>query len=129
MSGNVSSKKMQAIEAMLTGMSLKDAAASAKINPKTLSRWLSDPGFQTEFREARRQVTTQGNARIIGLMDAAIDAIKTSLDGGKIGKERFLAAKLIIETVHQIATDDLLERIEALEARFRDQRTGGNLIE
>ncbi len=124
MSRNVSPKKTQAIEIMLTGVSLAEAAAQLKVNRKTLSRWLAEPDFQREFREARRQVSAQANARIIGLMDTAVTTIKTSLDGTKVGKERFLAAKLIIETAHAIEQDNLLGRVEDLEQQMQDQRLG-----
>lgn len=129
MSQNVPPKKMRAVEILLTGVSVSEAAVTLKVNRKTLTRWLSEEAFQTQFREARRQATAQGNARIVGLMDAAIDTIRDALAGKGIGKEKFLAAKLIIETSQEIAADDLLERIEALERRFRDQRPGGNLVE
>jgi hypothetical protein len=123
MSRNVSPKKTQAIEIMLTGVSLTEAAAQLKVNRKTLSRWLSEADFQQEFREARRQVAAQANARIIGLMDTAVTTIKTSLDGTKVGKERFLGAKLIIQTAHAIEADNLLARVEALEQQALDRRT------
>jgi hypothetical protein len=121
---NVPPKKMRAVEILLTGVSLTEAAAQLKINRKTLTRWLSEEAFQTEFQEARRQLSSQGNARIVGLMDTAITSIKDALDGKGIGKEKFLASKLVIETAHQIAQDDLLSRVEALEQDVRDRQIG-----
>lgn len=130
MSQNVSKRKIdRAIEALLTARSITAAADAVKVSRRTLTRWLADPDFILRLQQARRSLLQHGSGRLCSLLDDAIEVIAKGLAGETISKSAFLCAKLTIEACRTIADDELLARVEALEARFRDQRNGANLIE
>lgn len=126
MARNGSPKKFDAaIEALLSTASVTEAAKTAGIGRRTLTRWLhEDPDFQQRLQEARRDLLQHGSGRLCGLLNDAITVVGKGLAGEKIGKPAYLCAKLTIEACRAISEDALLARVEALEQQALDRRLG-----
>jgi transposase-like protein len=70
MSGNVAElqpKQEEAILALLSNRTVEDAARAVTITPRTLYRWLREPGFDAAYRQARRAAFEQCAARLAGV--------------------------------------------------------------
>src|ERR1039458_3990060 len=78
MSGNVTElkpKQEEAIMALLSNRTVEDAARVVKITPRTLYRWLNEPGFDAAYRQARRTAFSQCTARLQQASRAAVSVL------------------------------------------------------
>jgi len=82
-----------------------------------MTRWLrQDADFREQLRQRRSELTAHASGRIVALLSKAVDVLRDALEGKDITKDSFLAAKLTIEAARAIEADDLIERVERLEA-------------
>lgn len=79
----ISTQQRRAIEAILVGKSMTEAAKAAGVNRSTLWRWLNrDPEFQAAFNSYRREAYDQLQSQTTGLASLAISAVEAALRGG-----------------------------------------------
>jgi transposase-like protein len=110
----LSRNKEKAIAALLSHATIQEAATAVGVNESTLRRWLKEPDFLAEYREARRQVYQHATAT---LQRATPEAVATLLACLKADSEnvRLRAAALILEHAHKgIELEDLEVRLTAL---------------
>ena len=50
-------QRQAALDALIAGSTVKQAAAAAGISDKTVRRWLDEPEFAAEVSEARKAIT------------------------------------------------------------------------
>ena len=82
-----------------------------------MTRWLrQDADFREQLRQRRSELTAHASGRIVALLSKAVDVLRDALEDKDITKDSFLAAKLTIEAARAIEADDLIERVERLEA-------------
>jgi DNA-binding MurR/RpiR family transcriptional regulator len=115
--GKRSQREDAALAALLSELTIAEAATKAGISESTLLRWLRDPTFQGRYREARRQVVEQA---IVGLQQAAGDAVTVlsaiAGDATQPAGARVSAARTILDqSFRSLELVDLVERIEQLE--------------
>ena len=65
----------RAVAALVTSKTQRAAAASVGIAERTINRWLDDGDFQLALARAEGDVIGGASRRLLGLQDAAIDAI------------------------------------------------------
>ena len=68
-------KKEEAIAALLTQRTTDDAARAIGVAPTTLLRWMKEPGFDAEYRSARRAAFGQSVARLQQASGAAVSTL------------------------------------------------------
>jgi hypothetical protein len=78
----LSAAQEKAIEALLAGKSVTEAAIAAAVNRTTLHRWLNDPRFGIELNRSRRELREAMRARLLALGSKAIDAVERSIVEG-----------------------------------------------
>ncbi len=112
-------KKEEAIAALLTQRNIEEAARVAGIGTQTLHRWLKVPEFEAAYREARRAVVSQSNARLQQACSAAVSTlVKIMVDPSAPSSTRVRAADRILGRAKQaIEFDDIQARLDALERR------------
>ena len=125
MSGNVTElkpKQEEAIIALLSNRTVEDAARAVKITPRTLYRWLKEPGFDAAYRQARRTAFGQCAARLQQASSAAVSVLL-----------RVLADPATPAAVKVRAADSVLNHaakameIEDIEARVAElERAAGS---
>jgi len=110
-------KREEAIAALLSNRNLEEAAHAIGINTNTLLRWLKIPEFRDEYRRARREVVSQAVARLQQATGAAGTTIlRLMTDQNVPPAVRLRAAECAFAlAVKGIETEDILERLEALE--------------
>lgn len=121
----------QAISALLTYPTVSAAAQSISVCPKTLCRWMRDPEFSEQFREARREVVRVTTAQLqMASADAVAVLVELMKDKSTPAGSRVAAARTILEMATRATElEDLEVRVALLEEQRNespqsDQKTG-----
>jgi transposase-like protein len=116
-------KKEDAIVALLTQRNVEEAARSIGIDTKTLLRWMKDPEFDKDYREARRDAFRQSIARLQqGSGAAASTILKLMVDSNSPASIKLRAAEAALNhTAKAIELEDVEARLAILE-RAAEQR-------
>jgi len=118
------------ILALAAGQTIRDAAASASLSERTVTRRLQEAAFRQEVANTRTLMLSQA----VGMLaDAAADAVTTlrSLLNAESDTARLGAARAILDAGPRLReSEELAARIEAIEAVVETQRqrdgAGGN---
>jgi len=113
-------KSQEAIAALLTEPTIRDAAKTAGVGEKTLWRWLQDEDFCQSYREAKRQVVQQAVSRLQRITGEAVDVLRDVMaDDTKPPSSRVAAARIVLDTALKfVELEDLEARVEALEKKL-----------
>ncbi len=121
-----SRKSEQFIAALMSYPSIEAAAKSVGIGNATAWRWMKDPKFTQEYREARREAMRHTTAR---LQEAAREAVECLRDIQKTGgseSARVAAARTILEQALKAADlEDVQDRLQALEQGMKRREEKG----
>jgi hypothetical protein len=104
-----------AISALLAEPTIGGAADRVGIAESTLRRWLSEPTFRAQYRDARRQVVEAAIGRLQTVATQAVDALERNLTCGIPAVEVGAAKAVLDQTVKAVELVDLVERVESLE--------------
>ena len=115
----INAKQRAAIVALLTTGDVSKAAQAAGVSRESLYRWLRDPRFKAELRQAEGDAMRGLARRLAGLGDLAADAMKDALDPGQPIGIRLRAADLVLTRGPALfELVNLVDRLERLEARL-----------
>lgn len=117
----LSRKQEQAIAALLSEPTLKDAADKIDIGETTLWRWLQMDEFDRRYKEARRQVVIQAIAQLQQATGEAVEALREVMnDIESPASTRVSAARTILDiALKAVEVEDLAARIEEIEDFMR----------
>ncbi len=110
-------QKEEAILALLTHRNVEEAARAVGIGATTLQRWLKNPEFAVQYREARRTAFLQSIARLQQASSAAASTLlKMMVDPLTTDAVRLRAADRVLEHSRSgMETEDLDARVLDLE--------------
>lgn len=110
-------KQQKALVALLTNSTKEAAAKAAGIESKTLRRYLSDPDFQAEYRQAFASMVEDATRQAQQTLSPALSVLREIMEDGDIpAAARVSAAKTALEYALRLAeVSDLAARLEALE--------------
>ena len=113
-------KQEKAISALLSQPTIEAAAASLRINPATVHRWLQEPAFADAYRSARRDAVGQAVTRLQQVSGGAVAVlVQVMADKSTPAGTRVNAAKTVLEfSFRAVELEDLAERIAALEQQM-----------
>ena len=113
------------VEALAAGQSYAAAAKAAGVSERSGRAWRSDPVVVAALRDARARALADVTTKTVGRLSAAVDVLTMiAADKDMPASARVAAARSLVEwAVRFIETNDLLERIEALEAAQPAQST------
>jgi hypothetical protein len=112
----VAAKRERALVALLHAPTLTTAAAEARVNERTLRRWLDEDEFRTAFRAMRRQVMDGALTQLTNAMQDAVTALRRNLSPNALPAIQVRAAVGLLGMALRAADQlDLAERVEALE--------------
>jgi hypothetical protein len=121
-SGKLSHKQDLLIASLLTEPTIALAAKQAGISEATALRWLKLPDVAAAYRDARREVATHALATVMTATTAAVVTLRACLALTLPPSIRLRAAVAILDTASRaIETEDLVARVEQLEARLKEQ--------
>ena len=111
-----------AIAALVARPNIKEAASTCGISEKTLHAWLKEPEFSIQLAEAQRGVTKRVMRSVISRAERAVSVLDEIMsDSETAAPARVSAARTVLEfTMRAVELEDVLARIEALEAATED---------
>ncbi|QHS51720.1 transposase family protein [Edaphobacter sp. 12200R-103] len=117
----------QAIAALLTNPSMRDAARESGVGYSTLIRWSNEPEFAAALKAARNELLDSAIQR---LKTAAFNAVGTLIEvaasPASSDMARVSSSKALIELALRVGTiEQLADRIEELERKTTDENNGG----
>ncbi|HEY2588109.1 MAG TPA: hypothetical protein VGI81_20365 [Tepidisphaeraceae bacterium] len=69
-----------AMQRLIAGSSIQQAARAAQVDRRTLSRWLhNDPYFAAAYAAWQREMVASGRARVLAMTDIALDAVQNAI--------------------------------------------------
>lgn len=117
-------KQEQAIAALLSAPTIKDAGRACDVSEVTLWRWLQLPEFAAAYRAARRQVVERAVSELQAATGEAVEALKRNLHCEQANVE-IRAAQIILEqAVKGVELMDLQDRVDRLEELLAAQGKG-----
>lgn len=110
-------RREQAMAALLTYPTIRDAAGACNQAEVTLRRYLADPDFRAEYDARRRQMVEAACGVLQTRMGAAADTLAELMDCPAVPPQtRLGAARMILEFgLKTVEVLDILPRLEALE--------------
>jgi DNA-binding MurR/RpiR family transcriptional regulator len=110
------------IAALLGNPTLAATAEALGVNASTLWRVMRHPGFQREYREARRHIVSQAIAQVQQATGQAVETLR-----GVIAQAdapvwaRIFASKAVLELAFKaVEFEDMDIRLSAIEAALKD---------
>lgn len=121
---NISPKQHKALGALLTSSTIGDAARAANVGERTMHAWLAEPTFALAYRTARREAVGQAISRLqqnSGM--AVVVLLRLMADRSVKAPVRLAAASKVLDlAIKGVELDDILTRLEALEAAHDDTK-------
>ena len=110
-------KQEEVIVALLSQRNVEEAARVAKVPPRTVYRWMKNPDFDREYRDAKRGAYSQAIARLHQMTSAAVSTLgKVMVDANTPASTKVRAADSILNhTTKAIEIEDIAARVAALE--------------
>jgi hypothetical protein len=71
-----------ALNALMAGSRVTDAAAAAGVNRSTLHRWMGEPAFLAAHNGRRLELAASASAKLLNLREKALGAVEQALDAG-----------------------------------------------
>jgi transcriptional regulator with XRE-family HTH domain len=111
-------KQLIAIERLLAGDSIADVAEAARVNRRTLSRWLLDDEFRTALQAAQGEAVAQASRRLAGALDRSAEIVIDIAERGNTST-RLRAALAIPGMYAQLReVGEVNDRLAEIEARI-----------
>jgi hypothetical protein len=116
-------KAEQFIAALLTHPSIEAAAKSIGIGTATAWRWMKDPKFAEQYRDARREAMRHTTARLQEAAREAVECLREVQRAGESESARVSAARTILEqALKAVDLEDVQQRLDALEQAIRPEQ-------
>ena len=115
--GSRGNKREQAIAALLTSRTHRDAATAAGIGLRTLQKWLTEDSFAEAYARAKRELVDGTTTQLRGAGTLAVEVLKRIAASSQTAPaSRVAAASSILRFMFTaIDIEDVLTRLERLE--------------
>lgn len=116
----LTAKQVKALEALLDGANVQDAASAAGVNRKTVARWLQEPAYWKLYQVNSRRGLELAARRLTGKLDMAVDMVASVMEDDEAPPSvRLRAAQQVIDgSLKLLEVTDFAERLAALEERL-----------
>lgn len=124
MSEKYSRLKEPAIAALLASSTIVEASAKIGVDESTLRAWMKEPDFQSEFRQARRDLVIHAVAKLCQHTGAAIETLFNALNDDNANARVRAADLLLSHAAKWVESVDLIEEISQLREMIEAQKNG-----
>ena len=114
----------RAVQSLITGTSISDAAKRANIHERTLYRWLQEEDFQGAVRHARGLSLTQLATHLQHMAGRAVTTLDNVIADEKASSaSRVSAARYTMDMFYKASQiEDMMERLKTMEKGFAEDR-------
>jgi len=114
-------KQEEVIVALLSQRNVEEAARVAKVPPRTVYRWMKNPDFDREYRDAKRGAYSQAIARLNQMTSAAVSTLgKVMVDANTPASTKVRAADSILNhTIQAIEIEDIAARAASCRGKIQ----------
>ena len=95
----ITPKQYTAIQAVLTERTVRDAAKVAKVNERTMARWLKEDAFQRALQDAQNALVDAAVRNLTRLTENAIASLEDCLSNTEPSPVRLRAATVVLDRV------------------------------
>jgi len=113
-------KQRACIAALTNGKMYSEAAMAAGVSPRTIARWRELPHFEAALKAAGRRSITDATRQLTSGLGTAIAFLLDVIQNTKApySVRTRAALGLIDRQIRLVEMSDILERLEALEAKL-----------
>lgn len=111
----------RALIALLNSNSIREAAKASRLSEETLYRYLREPDFVSQYREARRQTVEAAISKLQSATGEAVDTLQRNLHCENPAVEVRTAQIIYENSVKGVELIDIVERLERLENEHQRQ--------
>lgn len=116
MKDNLTPRQRRGVAALLTAKTVTAAADQAGVSERTINRWIKQPGFIRELRQAQAAIIDQLAGRLVAGTGQALDTLADLMQSAESESVRRQAAGQWLELCLTIREQtDLERRITELE--------------
>ena len=121
---NLTPPQENAILALLAQPSVAKASEACGVPERTIYNWLDDPSFERAYRRARKLAFRQAVSLTQRYAPVAVQTLaKISTDQSAPHAARVSASTALLKFSREsIELDDVVERVEALEAGMKERK-------
>ena len=121
---NLSPAQENAILALIAQTTVAKASEACGVPERTLYNWLDDPHFERAYRKARKLAFRQAISLTQRYAPMAVQTLaKISTDQSAPHAARVSASTALLKFSREsIELDDVVERVEALEADMKERK-------
>lgn len=118
--GTLSPKQRRVIAALLSERNTTDAAEVAGVATRTIYRWLADPAFVKELRQAEAAILDAASVRLISGLGVALQVLYDMMTDERTDptNRRSAAIAWLAHSLRLLEARNLEERLTALEAKL-----------
>ena len=109
----------RALIALLGSSSIREAAKLARLSEETIYRFLREPDFIYEYRDARRQSVEAAISKLQAITTRAVDTLARNLDCENPAVETRTAQIVLDSAMKGIELIDIVERLESIESEHK----------
>jgi hypothetical protein len=127
---NLPPEQTAALELLLAGRTVVEAAQATGVNRKTIHRWLkNDPAFQAAYNEWQEQMKETCRSRLLVLTDKATAAVEKALENGDAKSAMQLLKEIGLLAPMAARPTDEQEVRKAAELAAKRRRTEHDVAE
>lgn len=122
---DLSQRQQAAINALLRGSTMTDAAKKAKVDRTTLYRWIEDPEFEAVYNRERRDLQATLRRQMSLLAEEAVDTVRNLLTSEEVPASVRLRAAMTVLERNQLRSDQHGPTDPEKVRRLREARAKG----
>jgi len=116
--------RVAALEALVEGAAVVEAARRAEVNVRTVTRWLKEPEFARQMAEGRALVVRQAVARAQAALERSVAMMLAIVEDPQASAHaRVRAARTLFEVAGRAESEELLRRLQEMERKVEMEAT------
>ncbi len=119
---NLTPKQHAAVQALLSSVTMTEAARKAKVSTSTLRRWLKEPAFRAAVSQERRHLLESAVNLLHQGAELAVGELLRGLKEPEPGDRRRSADLLLVHLARLRGELDVNDRIEELARMLEELR-------
>lgn len=110
-------QQLKAIEALLEGKSVTDAAEFAGVTRQTVHAWLNTSAFTQAIEQGQREIMRAAVRRLTAMLDRSVSEVNRLVEGAEDEPTRLRAALAVPAMMQSLKEHaDIVQQLQEIEA-------------